>query len=122
MGAPMAGHLLAAGYEVTIWNRTRARAEQLEPAGARWVDSPGEVSAASDVVLPMLGYPPAVRDLVLGPDGVLHRADAGPVLLDMTPTAPTPAQEITYAHHDQRLDFPAPPAPGRPPGARQARA
>src|SRR3546814_13831791 len=101
MGGPMAGHLLAAGYEVTIWNRTRARAEQLEAAGARWVDSPGEVSAASDVVLTMHGYPHDVRDVVLGADGVRDSADAGSVLIELTHRDPTRDEGHDYAANGQ---------------------
>ena len=50
MGGPMAGHLLAAGYPLTVFNRTRAKAEKLLRLGAKWALSPAAVAQASDVV------------------------------------------------------------------------
>lgn len=94
MGGPMCGHLLAAGYEVTVWNRTRSRAAALEEVGARWAESASEVAAASDVVFTMLGFPHDVRAVVLDAGGVLEGARAGTVLVDMTTSDPELAEEI----------------------------
>ena len=74
MGGAMCGHLLAAGHPVTVFNRTRARADALLAAGARWVDSPAAVAAAADVVFTIVGFPADVRAVVLGPGGVLAGA------------------------------------------------
>ena len=56
MGAPMAGHLLGAGYELVVNTRTRARAEPLLAAGAVWADSPAEAAAGADAVITMVGF------------------------------------------------------------------
>lgn len=94
MGASMCGHLLAAGYEVTVTTRSRARAEGLLAAGASWADTPAAVATGSDVVFSMVGYPDDVRAVVLGPDGTLDAAAAGTVLVDLTTSDPTLAREI----------------------------
>ena len=68
----MAGHLLEAGHRVAVYNRTRARADQLVEKGATWRDSPAEVAADAEVVFTMLGFPIDVREVVLGEDGILE--------------------------------------------------
>ena len=120
MGAPMCGHLLAAGYEVTVWNRSRGRAESLEEAGARWAGSAGAVAAASDVVFTMLGIPHDVRSVVLDPDGVLDHARAGTVLVDMTTSDPALAEEIAAAAAERGVKALDAPVSGGDVGARNA--
>ena len=94
MGAAMCGHLLAAGYEVTVSTRTRARADKLLADGARWADTPSQVAVASDVVFTMLGYPGDVRDVVLGAQGLLESARRDSVLVDMSTSEPALAAQI----------------------------
>jgi 3-hydroxyisobutyrate dehydrogenase len=120
MGGPMCGHLLTAGYEVTVWNRTRARAEGLEAAGARWAESAAEVAAASDVVVTMLGFPRDVRAVVLGSGGVLDGARAGAVLVDMTTSDPSLAEEIAAAASERGMRALDAPVSGGDVGARNA--
>ena len=94
MGSSMCGRLIEAGYSATVHNRTKEKADDLVAAGARRVGSPAEVAAASDVVFTIVGYPRDVREVVLGPRGVLSTAAAGSVLVDMTTSEPTLAVEI----------------------------
>ena len=94
MGQSMCGHLLAAGYQTTVYSRTRAKAEPLLAAGAAWADSPQSVAAASDVVFTMVGFPQDVRDVYFAAGGILAGARPGAVLVDMTTTEPTLAREI----------------------------
>lgn len=94
MGASMCGHLLEAGYQVTVNNRTRRRAEDLIANGASWADTPAEVAARSDLVFSMVGYPEDVRQVVLGTDGTLAAARPGSVLVDMTTSEPSLAVEM----------------------------
>jgi 3-hydroxyisobutyrate dehydrogenase len=94
MGAPMCGHLLEAGHELTVTTRTRARAEPLLARGAAWAATPAQVASAADVVLTMVGSPADVRAVVLGDDGVLAGASPGSVLVDMTTSEPALATEI----------------------------
>ena len=94
MGASMCGHLLGAGFAVTLTTRTRAKADPLLTQGATWADSPADVAAASDVVFTMLGYPTEVEEVVLGPSGVLGKLGPGSVLVDMTTSRPALAVQI----------------------------
>ncbi len=105
----MAGHLLEAGYEVTVFNRTRSRAEELISAGARWAESPAELAAGADVVFTMLGYPADVRDMLLGDGGVIRAMRPGSLAIDMTTSEPALAAQIhgvAAARDVQALDAP----------------
>jgi len=97
MGTSMAGHLLAAGYSVTVYNRSKAKAEAVAAKGAKVVDSPKAVAETSDVVFAIVGFPKDVREVFLGPDGLLAGSRAGTVLVDMTTSEPSLAVEIYEA-------------------------
>ena len=94
MGSSMCGHVLDAGYAVTVYTRTRERAEPLISRGAEWGGSPAEVAASSDVVLSIVGYPSDVREVILGEHGVLSGAKEGSIVVDMTTSEPALAVEI----------------------------
>jgi 3-hydroxyisobutyrate dehydrogenase len=97
MGRSMCGHLLDGGYGVTLFNRTRSKANDLLSRGARWADSPRDVAAASDVVISIVGYPNDVREVILGEHGALAGLRSGGVLVDMTTSRPALAAEIAAA-------------------------
>jgi 3-hydroxyisobutyrate dehydrogenase len=97
MGRSMCGHLLAKGYPVTVFSRTKARADGLVEQGALWADSPGQVAAAADIVFTMVGFPADVRDVYFGDAGVLGSLRAGAIAVDMTTTEPSLAIEIATA-------------------------
>jgi 3-hydroxyisobutyrate dehydrogenase len=97
MGRSMCEHILDAGYRVTVYNRTRSKADALVERGARWADSPRDVAAASDVVFSIVGFPDDVREVILGDDGALAGAKSGSVLVDMTTSRPALAVEIADA-------------------------
>src|SRR4051794_36333891 len=89
MGANMSGHLLDKGFDVTVYNRTRKRAEPLLAKGAHWADSPRAVAQATDVIFTIVGYPHDVREVVLGEEGTLAGSKAGSILVDMTTSEPS---------------------------------
>ena len=120
MGAPMAGHLLAAGHSVTVFNRTRARAEELVSAGATWADSPAALAADSEVVFTMLGYPSDVRAVLLGEGGVIAAMAPGALLIDMTTSEPSLAVEIAAAAAQRDVETLDAPVSGGDVGARNA--
>jgi 3-hydroxyisobutyrate dehydrogenase len=120
MGASMCGHLLAAGYPATVFNRTRERAQALLDAGAAWADSPAGVAAAADVVFTIVGFPRDVREVVLGEDGVLAGAKPGSVLVEMTTSEPSLAREIDEAARAEGVDAIDAPVSGGDVGARNA--
>lgn len=101
MGRSMCGHLIAQGYQVTVFNRTREKAEDLLNRGALWADSPAEVASRSDIVFTIVGYPQDVREVILGQQGVLagfcgqgNGSTAGKIVVDMTTSEPTLAVEV----------------------------
>jgi 3-hydroxyisobutyrate dehydrogenase len=94
MGRSMCGHILAAGYTVAVYSRTRAKADELISRGARWAATPRDVAAASDVVFSMVGYPEDVREVLIGEQGALGACRQGCVLVDMTTSRPALAEEI----------------------------
>lgn len=94
MGASMCGHVLAAGYQVTVTSRTASKAQPLLEAGAVWADTPAEVAAASDISCAIVGYPRDVREVFLGPHGLLAGAGEGDAVVDMTTSEPSLAAEI----------------------------
>ncbi len=94
MGAAMAGHLMAAGFEVSVYNRTKAKAEGLLAKGAKWCDSPGECAKGQDVVITIVGYPKDVEEVYLGKDGILANAEKGAYVVDMTTSSPILAEKI----------------------------
>lgn len=120
MGAPMAGHLLEAGHELEVFNRTRDKARALLDRGARWCDSPAQVAAQADVVFTMLGYPEDVRETVLGQRGLLEAMRPGSLLVDMTTSLPTLAAEIAAMATEHGLAALDAPVSGGDVGARNA--
>ena len=121
MGTSMCGHILAAGYPVTVFNRTPAKVEPLLAKGAVLASNPAEVSASSDVVFTIVGYPADVRSVVLGPEGLLSRAAPGSILVDMTTSQPSLAVEIHEAALDRGVHAVDAPVSGGDIGAREAR-
>lgn len=97
MGLSMCGHLLNAGYPVTVFNRTRAKASPLLDKGAIWADSPRAVAQAADVVFTIVGFPPDVRQVYFEERGILAGLMPGGVCVDMTTTSPSLAVEIARA-------------------------
>lgn len=121
MGASMCGHLLAAGFATTVFNRTRAKAQGLLDRGACWADSPKAVAEASQIVFSMVGYPADVREVILGPQGVLAGCQPGGVIVDMTTSQPSLAVEIAEAAAAKGVHALDAPVSGGDVGAREAR-
>lgn len=97
MGESMCEHLRRAGFAVTVYNRTKSKAEKLLEAGANWADSPQAVAEAADVIFTMVGYPHDVREVYLGERGVLAGCRPGKIVVDMTTSQPSLAIEIAKA-------------------------
>lgn len=121
MGSSMCGHLIAAGYSATVFNRSPEKTRALVEKGAKLADSPRAVAAASDVVFTIVGYPQDVREVTLGPDGTLDAARPGTVLVDMTTSEPALAVEIDRAARARGVHAVDAPVSGGDVGAREAR-
>ncbi len=94
MGAPIAGHIMDAGYELTVYNRTKSKADALVARGATWAGSPADAARDADVVFTMLGYPSDVEDVYLSTDGLVRAAKTGAWLVDLTTSSPQLARDI----------------------------
>jgi 3-hydroxyisobutyrate dehydrogenase len=121
MGKSMAGHLLKAGYPVRVYNRTKAKAEDLLKQGAVWEETIAGLAANCNVIITMIGYPKDVEMVYLGDDGLLKNASQGTYFLDMTTSSPELAIRIyreAKAKNMQALDAPV---SGGDVGAKEAR-
>jgi len=121
MGRSMCGHVLAAGYFVTVFTRTKAKADSLLADGAAWASSPREVASASDAVFSIVGFPADVREVALSANGVLAGGKPGDVYVDMTTSEPSLAQEIAAAAGKKQISAIDAPVSGGDVGAREAR-
>jgi 3-hydroxyisobutyrate dehydrogenase len=97
MGAPMCGHILDQGYPVTVYSRTKEKARGLLDGGAKWADSSKAVAGKSDIIFTIVGFPPDVREVYFGDDGILAGVKEGSITVDMTTTEPSLAEEIAAA-------------------------
>jgi 3-hydroxyisobutyrate dehydrogenase-like beta-hydroxyacid dehydrogenase len=88
MGRSIVRRLLDAGHDVAVWNRTRANAEPLLAAGARWVESPRAAADEAEIVFTMVTNTEAVQAVTGGPDGVLAGLGPGQIYVDMSTASP----------------------------------
>ncbi|MEW6719196.1 MAG: NAD(P)-dependent oxidoreductase [Thermodesulfobacteriota bacterium] len=121
MGLSMCGHLLAKGYAVTVYSRTMEKALPLIDKGASRAESPAAVAEASDALFTMVGSPADVREVYLGPKGVLAGARPGTIAADMSTTEPSLAREIHAAAKALGVHTVDAPVSGGDVGAREAR-
>lgn len=94
MGRPMAKHVLAGGYPVTVFNRSRASMDELVSAGAAGGDSPADVARQSTVVITMVSDTPDVEAVIAGPSGVLEGLAPGSVVIDMSSISPVATKRL----------------------------
>ena len=97
MGSSMLLKLQEVGYSSFVYNRTQAKAQENLDRGAIWKGSPSEIAAASDIIFTIVGFPQDVREVYLGENGILAGAKPNSILIDMTTTEPSLAQEIFRA-------------------------
>lgn len=121
MGKSMASHLMKAGYRVLVYNRTKAKAEELIALGATWMDRVSDLAAAARVIITMVGYPKDVEEIYLGTDGIVHHAKPGAFLIDMTTSKPSLARTIYEEAKKRSLFALDAPVSGGDVGAREAR-
>ena len=120
MGLPIARNLLRAGHELTVYNRTRSKAEALASAGAKVANSLTEASTA-EVVITMLADDPAVEQTTLGDGGILNTLARGGIHLSLSTISTALSRRLTMAHTARGQSFVASPVFGRPDAAEAAR-
>jgi 3-hydroxyisobutyrate dehydrogenase len=118
MGLSMCGHLQAKGHPVTVYSRTRSKAQPLLDKGAAWADSPAGVAAVSDVIFTIVGLPSDVRSVYLEANGVIAAAKRGAITVDMTTTEPSLAREVYDAARAKGVSAIDAPVSGGDVGAR----
>ncbi len=121
MGRSMCMHILKAGNEVNVYNRTKAKAEDLLSRGAIWCESPGEVAEKSDIIFTIVGYPSDVREVMFGNKGILKSVKPGSIVVDMTTSEPSLAVEIYEKAKSKDVSALDAPVSGGDVGAREAR-
>ena len=95
MGESMAGHLLDAGYELFVYNRTVSKTDDLVKRGATLLKEVKDAPLNADVIFSMVGYPKDVEEVYLGENGLIKTAKEGQVFVDMTTSSPTLAKKIS---------------------------
>lgn len=120
MGAPMAGHLLKAGYSVAVYARRKEAADALVSQGAEFCSSIAQCAKGRDAVITMVGFPKDVEEVYFGEQGILQNASTGTILIDMTTTSPRLSLRIAQAAAKKGLCALDAPVSGGDVGARQA--
>ncbi|HLI31510.1 MAG TPA: NAD(P)-dependent oxidoreductase [Solirubrobacteraceae bacterium] len=117
MGEPMAGRLLAAGFDVCGTNRNQARGERLRAQGLRWCSTPREVAESADIVITMLSDDQALRSVALADGGLLAGLRAGATYIDMSTVSPQCSAEVAEAVAGRGASFLEAPVSGSVPQA-----
>lgn len=118
MGLSIVKHLLKAGYEVTVYNRTKEKADPLIELGALWADSPAIASEKKDIIFTMVGFPKDVEEVYFGEEGIFKTAKEGSIVVDMTTSQPSLAQKIYEAAKERGIKSLDAPVSGGDIGAR----
>ncbi|HPY36761.1 MAG TPA: NAD(P)-dependent oxidoreductase [Clostridia bacterium] len=120
MGSAMAGHLLEAGYNLRVYNRTKAKAQVLLEKGAIWCETPALCAKGAEAVISIVGYPKDVEAIYLGEGGLIEKAAPGTYLIDMTTSSPALAVKIYNAAKKAGLNALDAPVTGGDIGAKNA--
>ncbi|WP_138381066.1 NAD(P)-dependent oxidoreductase [Luteithermobacter gelatinilyticus] len=120
MGYPMAGHLQKAGNDVTVYNRTKSKADAwVREYGGRAAPTPGEAAEGADIVFSCVGNDDDVLEIALGVDGAFYGMKAGSIFVDHTTASAGLAQHLDIAAQDRGIAFLDAPVSGGQAGAEQ---
>ena len=97
MGSSMVLNLIKHGYELSVYNRTKSKADACIAAGAKWCDTVAECAKDKDVVITIVGFPKDVEEVYFGENGILNAAKKGAYVIDMTTTSPMLSEKIYKA-------------------------
>ncbi|WP_404427627.1 NAD(P)-dependent oxidoreductase [Ureibacillus chungkukjangi] len=118
MGSSIVKHLLKADYEVSVYTRTKSKAQSLVELGAKWAETPKDAAINSDVIFTMVGFPADVEEVYFGENGLLQTAKKGAVVVDLTTSEPTLAKKIYESAKEKGLSSIDAPVSGGDVGAR----
>ena len=105
MGKPMAMNVLKAGFALSVYNRTKAKADEVVAAGATWCDSPKAVAQNSDVIITIVSDTPDVEQVLFGQEGVAQGAKQGAVVIDMSTISPQATREFAVRLREEGVDM-----------------
>jgi len=97
MGQGMAANLLKAGFELTVWNRTVTRMQDLVAQGAHAGASPADIAARSDIIVTCVSDTPDVEAVILGEHGIVHSARPGALVIDCSTISPQATRAMAAA-------------------------
>src|SRR5215831_5878176 len=117
MGGGMADNLLKAGFPLSVYNRTRAKAEPFAARGARVAATPCQAANEADVILSMIGDDEASRNMWLGDDGALAGAKSGAILVECSTLTPDWVRDLAKQAADRGMQFLDSPVLGSKPAA-----
>ena len=118
MGSSMVRNLMKHGFEVSIYTRTKKKAESVIEDGAIWCDSVKECVKDKDVVITIVGYPKDVEEVYFGEDGIIENVPQGSMIIDMTTTSPTLSKKIYEAAKEKGVHALDAPVSGGDTGAK----
>lgn len=121
MGSGMARNLIKAGHKVTVYNRTRSRADELKTEGATVADTPGQAAAGAEAVFTMLADDHALEEVTFGPGKLLESLPQGSIHLSASTISVQLSRRLTVAHREKRQHYLAAPVFGRPEAAAAAK-
>jgi 3-hydroxyisobutyrate dehydrogenase-like beta-hydroxyacid dehydrogenase len=126
MGSPMAANLIKAGHKLTVYNRTRSRAEALQSEGARIANTPGEAASGAEVAITMLADDHALESLVFGKDAfgkgsLLDSLPSNAIHVSMSTISVALSRRLTAAHAERKQHYVSAPVFGRPEAAAAAK-
>jgi 3-hydroxyisobutyrate dehydrogenase len=119
MGGPMGQNLLRAGFPVVLWNRTKAKADDLVREGARFAADPRAVAGEADVLITIVSDPPALEEVLFGARGAIDALRPGRTLVDSSTVSPELARQIAAACAERGVDFLDAPVTGGTWGAKK---
>lgn len=119
MGAAIIKNLMAAGHKLTVFNRTKTKAEPLIATGATWAPTPREVAAQSDIVFTMVGFPQDVEQVYFEKEGIFAGLTEGATAIDMTTSQPSLAAKLATYGNEHGVNVLDAPVSGGDIGAKQ---
>lgn len=121
MGSAMALNLIKAGFPLTVYNRTRSRAEALRSSGAVVADTPDQAASGADVMITMLADDHALEQTILGSGGAIQSLRSGAVHVSMSTISVALSRRLALAHKQKQQHYVAAPVFGRPEAAAAAK-
>ncbi len=119
MGRPMSLHLLRAGYDVTVYNRTASRCKEVVSAGAKQASSPRECAEGKEIIITIVTDSPDVEAVIFGEDGAAEGAPEGSVIIDMSTISPDVTRDIETRLKEKGIGFLDAPVSGGDIGAQK---